>query len=766
MRAKVSPLPKIAEFVEFFCRSFSYVDGQRDVSFNKKLQRLYDGAELDISKVTQLIDSRLHFLSLNDPEFTSVLKTEFSRFLELYREFVICIDCAGFSREQLIASLQARFFLPQAAYSIRKVVGLAEGPEVAEWGQDEGAVTALVLRWWLDKSSLSAPSFAKELYGYGKFGIEQKSIEDNLYSWSKGTVLNIRSILSFYDGKNQTLARWLLIAKVWEVFWQGVSSNQQDHFSKVWKAHLLSKPAKPDFSAFQEIIWERGREDLRHIEFLRLFKTKYAEVGALVSIHGAKKAGDDARANKLLSELLDENPIFELAWMIDHFRARYYVLMGDPQQALETYSNALEGVQYRHGPKTKEVLGELLIVATYLKNKRIAKKWDAWARAFGLEPKIRNPIDAYVQRFPISSYYQEANRDIAQKERNKRINQTVISLDEWLTRPPDIRNPNRWISGFGSVKKTQLMLFSGLGQTEKVQKLLRNRADPNLVAKDGNTALMRTVLNDKKECFDVLLPLTDPERLNSVYEPTGVSALSDAVDDGKLYYLEALLKAGVDTELKISIMPERTPLYMAVQRCVTLDFSLTDMYSDEAMEAALRFMPAPLIPAGIPFAQGQYEAMRMMLQNKMQNPRYKKLFEGLKEHYVTGQGVDSATRLEVVKMLIKHHADPNARHEKGGTPFLLAAELGLWDVFELMLKRGGDIKLKTDANETVLHLSILKGHFEFSLKLLRDASEQDRKFLISQSTANGGSPINWFRRNSARNNDAVEHELLKILCEA
>lgn len=766
MCAEMSPLPKVAEIVELFCRSFSYVNAVIEVPFAKKLQRLRHGTDMDDVEIQNLIESRLSFLSENDPKFKSVLRTEFLNFLCLYREFVVGVDCAGFSREQLIISLQARFFLPQAAYSIRKVIGLGEGPDVSGWGQDEGAATALVLRWWFEKNSMTAPSFAKELYGYGKFGIEQKSIEDNLYSWSKGTVLSIRSILSFYDGKNQALARWLLIAKVWEIFWQGVPKDHQNHFPKVWKAHLLSKPAKPDFSAFQEAIWERGREDPRHLEFQQLLVTKYFEAYALVSIHGDKKAGDDARADKLLSELLDENPIPELAWMIDHLRARYYVQLGKPQQALEIYSLALEGVQYRHGPKTKEILGELLIVAAYLRHKRIAKKWDAWAMAFGLDPKVRNSTDAYIQRFPISSYYHEANKDITQKQHNKRINQTVISEDAWLKRPLDLSKPDRWISGFGSIKKTQLMIFSGLGQTGKIRKLLEKRADPNLVAEDGNTALLRAVLNDQKECFDVLLPLTAPELLNSIYKPTGISALSDAVDEGKLYYLEKLLDAGVDTELKISFLPERTPLYIAIQRCTPLDLNSFDLLSDEAMEATIKFMPASLRPAGIPFAQDQYEAMRVKLQNDMQDPWKKNIFEALKKHIATGQGVDTATRLEVVKKLLNGQADPNARHENGFTPLLLAAELGLWEVFELMLMRGGDAKLMTDGNQTVLHLALWKGHFEFSLKLLRNASVVDHRLLVSQLAIDRSSPINWFMHNSARNGDAVEHELLELLVKA
>jgi len=625
MCAEISPLPKVAEIVELFCRSFSYVDTAKEASFAKKLQRLSHGADIDDVGIQDLIKLRLSFLSENDPKFTSVLKSEFLYFLNLYREFVIGVDCAGFSREQFTASLTVRFFLPQAAYSIRKVIDLDEGPDIAEWGQDVGAATALVLRWWLNKKSLSKPSFSRELYGYGKFGIEQKSIEDNLYSWSMGKVLNIRSILSFYDGKNQVLARWLLIAKVWEIFWQGVPKDHQNHFSKVWEAHLLSKPAKPDFFAFQEALWERGRLDPRHSEFLRLFKTKYAEVGALVSIHNDKKAGDDARASRLISELQDENPIPELAWMIDHLRARYYVQLGEPKQALETYSLALEGAQYRHGPKTKEIIGELMIVAAYLGDKRFVKKWGAWAKAFGLEPKIRNPTDAYFQRFPIYSYYQEANKDIFQKQRNKRINNTVISEHEWLKRPLDLNRPDRWISGFGSIKKTQLMIFSGLGQTGKVRKLLQKKANPNLVAEDGNTALMRAVLNDQKACFDILLPLTDPELLGSIYKPTGISALSDAVDEGKIYYLQKRLGAGVDTELKVSFMPKRTPLYIAVQRCATLDVNSFGLQSDDALEAAIKFMPAPLVPAGIPFAQDQYDAMRTKHQDDMQTP-WKKMF--------------------------------------------------------------------------------------------------------------------------------------------
>ena len=81
MCAEISPLPKVAEIVELFCRSFSYVDTAKEASFAKKLQRLSHGADIDDVGIQDLIKLRLSFLSENDPKFTSVLKSEFLYFL-------------------------------------------------------------------------------------------------------------------------------------------------------------------------------------------------------------------------------------------------------------------------------------------------------------------------------------------------------------------------------------------------------------------------------------------------------------------------------------------------------------------------------------------------------------------------------------------------------------------------------------------------------------------------------------------------------------
>jgi len=80
-----------------------------------------------------------------------------------------------------------------------------------------------------------------------------------------------------------------------------------------------------------------------------------------------------------------------------------------------------------------------------------------------------------------------------------------------------------------------------------------------------------------------------------------------------------------------------------------------------------------------------------------------------------------------------------------------------------MLSHGGDFRLMTDANQTVLHLALWKGHFQFSLNLLRNVCEQERETLISQPAANGSPPIYWFMKNSAQDGNAVENELSAML---
>jgi ankyrin repeat protein len=61
---------------------------------------------------------------------------------------------------------------------------------------------------------------------------------------------------------------------------------------------------------------------------------------------------------------------------------------------------------------------------------------------------------------------------------------------------------------------------------------------------------------------------------------------------------------------------------------------------------------------------------------------------------------------EVVKLLLDHGAEINARdQESGATPLAYAASLGRAEVVELLLDRGADAALKNIRGQTALELA-------------------------------------------------------------
>jgi ankyrin repeat protein len=78
---------------------------------------------------------------------------------------------------------------------------------------------------------------------------------------------------------------------------------------------------------------------------------------------------------------------------------------------------------------------------------------------------------------------------------------------------------------------------------------------------------------------------------------------------------------------------------------------------------------------------------------------------------------------EVVKLLLDHEAEINARdQESGATPLSYAASLGRVEVVELLLARGADPMLKNTRGQTPLDLAEENNQKEISALLRRWAS--------------------------------------------
>ena len=66
----------------------------------------------------------------------------------------------------------------------------------------------------------------------------------------------------------------------------------------------------------------------------------------------------------------------------------------------------------------------------------------------------------------------------------------------------------------------------------------------------------------------------------------------------------------------------------------------------------------------------------------------------------------------LVKLLLDHQADVNARQEGGWTAIHAAAQNGDRELMELLLAHGADPKHRADNNQSAIDLALLKGHQE------------------------------------------------------
>ncbi len=73
--------------------------------------------------------------------------------------------------------------------------------------------------------------------------------------------------------------------------------------------------------------------------------------------------------------------------------------------------------------------------------------------------------------------------------------------------------------------------------------------------------------------------------------------------------------------------------------------------------------------------------------------------------------------VEIVKMLLKAGADPNARQESGFVPLHVAASNGNAALVELLLKHGARADAKTDDGKTAGEMAAERGHKELAEKL-------------------------------------------------
>lgn len=763
-KSNLPPIPSIGESIKNFVYTFSHVNKGQTGKLKIDLNRISSGHDKHPKEVEKLLQNWMSPLEKADPDFYKLLLLYFYTGLNSYAD-LHGISFGGLKRKEAMEPVLAHIALPIAAVAIKEFSELSNSPDPSKWLDEEVCPTAQVIDWYLSHISMTAYAFAGQLFPSENDVSERTNLGNALCVWREGGAITIKSILSFYDGQNDLLARWLLLARAWQNFWKEVPEPSKARLGDIWKARLLRTIPAFDINAISQEVGEIILKDARHKAFFNMVAS-HPEYQNLISLRSSKSAGDETRAKQLLKKLYHVNPLPEMEYQLDADKARFQVQMAQHNQALKTYDKAFEAARYRDGKLAKCILSELITVEAFLNKTKFTKKWSGWADMMDLTPNINNATTTYFKMFPLDHHYPEANlKKLKQKHDNMFTGIAVI--DEGKNRPPDLRNPDRKVAGSGSVPHTQLMNYATFDNSIAIQKLLNNGADANIIADDGGTALLCAIQAKTTECINILLPLSSGKALNSTTRKMKISPLSVTIEQGDLGLIQRLLKAGADPNLSAGAS-SLSPLYDAVGRCSTNDVSVESLLSDEAISSALNQMPVSMRPSTSAFKQDQIVAMRQNMVEMLKDPRKKNIFQAVAHHISNDEGVDPNNRQNIVSVLIQAGADVNAPQSNFSnyTPLLLAAELGNLDAFIEMHEHDGNLALVAGKRQSALLIACSKGHHELALTILDVASEQERAFLINTTeTHTGTKPIDWVIHQKTAHSP-IKEELLNVLSRA
>lgn len=203
-----------------------------------------------------------------------------------------------------------------------------------------------------------------------------------------------------------------------------------------------------------------------------------------------------------------------------------------------------------------------------------------------------------------------------------------------------------------------------LAKSDKMAKLLLGcGADPKAVAKDGNTVLHSAVWN--KLSVEVITHLLEKGADPGAATKKGQTPFHEAVFRGRPDVMQLLLKHSPNLEINSKGWMGRTPLHMAAH-----------LGNLDAVK--ILFQHRPKLDANTKDASGKsalilathrdHHKIALYLLEKGADPNVTDVFTLTPLHHAVSSKKDAATRLQLVKALLKSKAKRDAKDEDGRTP--------------------------------------------------------------------------------------------------
>ncbi len=330
------------------------------------------------------------------------------------------------------------------------------------------------------------------------------------------------------------------------------------------------------------------------------------------------------------------------------------------------------------------------------------------------------------------------------------------------------------------------------GDHQTVRQLLQNRADVNAKQPDGSTPLLIAVDRNDAEVAELLIRAGADVRAANEY---GATALSVASANGNMAIIKLLLDAKADPNA--ALVSGETPLMTAIDkgnveaaRALLAAGANANSKESQGGQTALMWATAGKQPeivkllldrgadirarskgdfSAMLFAaqQGDVESGRMLLAAGSDPNEHRKgdgmtalMLAAASSHYdfssvLLDKGANpkltdqrgytalhyaalEASRVEIVKTLIAHGANPNARttrdsprnsysgvNFKGATPVFLAASVGNFEGVRALVAGGADPFIKTEDGTGPLQVATWGGN-----PYNRDWTEEEKKNLF------------------------------------
>jgi len=281
---------------------------------------------------------------------------------------------------------------------------------------------------------------------------------------------------------------------------------------------------------------------------------------------------------------------------------------------------------------------------------------------------------------------------------------------------------------------TPLVLAAQNGSTAVAEALLNAGASPNLALPTGETPLMVAARTGKSQVVKALLARGAP--VDAKEKTLGQTALMWAAAERHAEVVRVLIEGGADVRARSTA--GYTPLLFAAREgdiALTRDLIARGADVNEAASDGMTALLTALIRRHLDYAR--------FLLDQGADPNKGAGYTPL--HWAAGEwsgelsvsvapdsewgafgGLSAPERLDIVKLLLAHRADPSARVTRnvrryggaggnagslvGATPFLLAAMAADLDVMRVLWQAGADPGATTDSKTTALMLAAGLAH--------------------------------------------------------